>query len=549
MKARRFLPLLGLGLALLLAACGGQTGGGGGGSGSGGGGGGGAAPSFTIALNPTSLTVQQGSEGTVRLTLTPQNGFTGTVSLSLVAGQDGVPQGLTLSPESVQVSGASPVSQVLTLSVQANTPTGTYRLKVRATSGSLTREADLTVTVSASGGGGGGGGGGDGGNTVTVRQLDTAPLVGAYYRTGGGSWQALTFTGGQATFTASGDYEVAVRCQSGGLAQVQLFKATPAQTRTVVFACGGGGSGGGVQKEFDVTLPASIGGSSVQAGDYVFVGRSSGEYTGSNPVTMYSFLPDGRQDVLLTVLRPVGNPLTSVTPIGYKLVNLDLTGPGPFAVDATGWQPFSAVRTITLNPPPGFSSPPGAPAVVYFFKDGMKEPTIVGGFDRYGTLATSGKYLGLSGVRRDASEDILFALKETGGANWSVSFPDPWATGQFSVSGDILTFNHPQAQAYVLSASGLLEDSGTGSPLRVEITLYGGGNVSYTVPVVSGLSYRLADPATRSVAFDLNAFRGDPARFLNIFLGGGFSESALAGLDLSWAQRQGSFTGSSYTLP
>jgi hypothetical protein len=113
-------------------------------------------PGFTLALNPTSLTVQQGSNGQTTLTVTPQNGFTGTVGLSLVAGQDQVPQGLTLSPGSVQVSSSGPVNQPLTLSAQPTTPTGTYRLKVRATSGSLTQEAGLTVTVSASGGGAGG---------------------------------------------------------------------------------------------------------------------------------------------------------------------------------------------------------------------------------------------------------------------------------------------------------------------------------------------------------------------------------------------------------
>jgi uncharacterized repeat protein (TIGR01451 family) len=107
-------------------------------------------PGFTLSLNPTSLTVQQGSNGQTTLTVTPQNGFTGTVGLSLVAGQDQVPQGLTLSPGSVQVSGSGPVNQPLTLSAQPTTPTGTYRLKVRATSGSLTREADLTVTVRGS---------------------------------------------------------------------------------------------------------------------------------------------------------------------------------------------------------------------------------------------------------------------------------------------------------------------------------------------------------------------------------------------------------------
>jgi hypothetical protein len=106
-----------------------------------------APPDFAISLNPTSLTVQQGSSGQTTLTVTPQNGFTGTVNLSLVAGQDQVPQGLTLFPGSVQVSGTSPVNQSLTLSAQSTTPTGTYRLKVRATSGSLTREADLTVAV------------------------------------------------------------------------------------------------------------------------------------------------------------------------------------------------------------------------------------------------------------------------------------------------------------------------------------------------------------------------------------------------------------------
>ena len=500
-------------------------------------------PDFTIAFNPTALTVQQGSSGQTTLTLTPQGGFTGTVSLALVDGNGNPVSGITLSPTSLQVSGSNPVTQALTVSVAGSVAPGAYNLRLRATSGNLTREADLTVTVSAPGGGGGGGGGS---TTITVRQLDTAPLVGAYYRTGGGSWQALTFTGGQATFTASGDYEVAVRCQGGGLADVQLFKATPAQTRTVVFACGGGGSGGGVQKRFDVTLPASIGGVSIQAGDFVVVGQAGEPYTGSNPVTVNSSLPDGRQDVLLTVLRPVGSPPTSVTPIGYKLVNLDLTGPGPFTVNATGWQPFSAVRTITLNPPSGFSA---APPVVFFFKDGMKVPTIVGGLDQYGILATSGKYLGNAQAQSSGGQDRLFALKETGGANWNVSFPNPWAAGQFSVSGDALTFNHPQAQAYVFSASGLLEDSNTGLSLRVEITLYGGGNTSYTVPVVPGLSYRLADLATRSVGFNLNAFRGDPALFQNLFLGGGLSEGALAGLDLSWAQRDGGFSGSSYTLP
>ena len=109
-------------------------------------------PDFTLSLNPTSLTVQQGSSGTTQLTITPQNGFTGTVNLSLV----GAPSGVTLSPTSLNVRGTRPATQSLTVRVAGSVATGTYNLQVRATSGSLTKTANLRLTVSASGGGGGG---------------------------------------------------------------------------------------------------------------------------------------------------------------------------------------------------------------------------------------------------------------------------------------------------------------------------------------------------------------------------------------------------------
>jgi uncharacterized membrane protein len=102
-------------------------------------------PDFALSLNPTSLTVQQGSSGTTRLTITPQNGFTGTVNLELV----GAPSGVTLSPTSVSVTGSGPVSQDLTVSVAASVAPGTYNLQVRATSGSLTKTANLSLTVTA----------------------------------------------------------------------------------------------------------------------------------------------------------------------------------------------------------------------------------------------------------------------------------------------------------------------------------------------------------------------------------------------------------------
>jgi hypothetical protein len=101
------------------------------------------APDFTLSLNPTSLSVQPGQSGTTTLTITPQGGFTGTVSLSLV----GAPSGVTLSPTSVSVTGSNAVSQNLTLSVGSGVAPGTYNLQVRATSGSLTKTANLSLTV------------------------------------------------------------------------------------------------------------------------------------------------------------------------------------------------------------------------------------------------------------------------------------------------------------------------------------------------------------------------------------------------------------------
>jgi hypothetical protein len=101
---------------------------------------------FTLSLNPTSLTVQQGSSGTTTLTITPQNGFTGTVSLALV----GAPTGVTLSPTSVNVTGSGSVNQTLTVSVGSSVATGTYSLQVQAASGSLTKTAPLTLEVRTS---------------------------------------------------------------------------------------------------------------------------------------------------------------------------------------------------------------------------------------------------------------------------------------------------------------------------------------------------------------------------------------------------------------
>jgi len=99
-------------------------------------------PSFTISLNPTSLTATQGESKTTQLTLTRQNGFSGTVSLSLV----NPPADVTVSPTSLSV-GSSNLQQNLTIATSANTPVGQHTLTLKAASGTIERTATLTLVV------------------------------------------------------------------------------------------------------------------------------------------------------------------------------------------------------------------------------------------------------------------------------------------------------------------------------------------------------------------------------------------------------------------
>jgi len=123
-----------MGLALFLAACNKQGLNGG-------------PPPFTLSLDPTSLTVQQGNSGTTQLTLTPQNGFTGTVTLAL----ENAPSGISLSPTSIPVEGNDPVTQTLTVGVASSVAPGSYSLKVRAQGGGGVQRADLSLNVVAAG--------------------------------------------------------------------------------------------------------------------------------------------------------------------------------------------------------------------------------------------------------------------------------------------------------------------------------------------------------------------------------------------------------------
>lgn len=72
-------------------------------------------PSYTVSAAPASLSIQQGSSGSITFTVTPQNGFHEQVSFACDASS--VPRGVTcsFSPASITPSGASAVTTTLTV--------------------------------------------------------------------------------------------------------------------------------------------------------------------------------------------------------------------------------------------------------------------------------------------------------------------------------------------------------------------------------------------------------------------------------------------------
>ncbi len=107
---------------------------------------------FTLGLSPTTLTVPQGSTGSVQLTITPQpvGILTGTINLACGS----LPAGVTCSfPSGTQVSAATISSVPLQLAVAAGVGVGNYPVAISGsytmpgTSDTLTQTQVLTLTV------------------------------------------------------------------------------------------------------------------------------------------------------------------------------------------------------------------------------------------------------------------------------------------------------------------------------------------------------------------------------------------------------------------
>jgi hypothetical protein len=145
---------------------------------------------FSLVPSPTTVTVAQGSNGTVSVTVVPQGNFNAPVALSL--GQ--APEGVTAEFNPPVV--AANASSTVTITVANTVAPGTYPIAINGTADNQVRAADLTLTVTQAGPGPGPGAisgtvtapaGGDVNGTLVVACDDDDCPVAAVIETSGSS--------------------------------------------------------------------------------------------------------------------------------------------------------------------------------------------------------------------------------------------------------------------------------------------------------------------------------------------------------------------------
>jgi hypothetical protein len=85
------------------------------------------APSYTVSANPASLTIKQGSSGSMAFTVTPQNGFNQAVSFHCDSATLPMGASCSFSPASVTPAGGSAVTTTLTVQTTGATVSASDR--------------------------------------------------------------------------------------------------------------------------------------------------------------------------------------------------------------------------------------------------------------------------------------------------------------------------------------------------------------------------------------------------------------------------------------
>ena len=100
-------------------------------------------PYFSISSSAPALTIAQGSSGNATITSTLSGNFNSSIALSA----SGLPAGATATFAPLTIAAPGSGSSVLTISVDATTPVGTYSVTISGAGGSQTQSATINLTV------------------------------------------------------------------------------------------------------------------------------------------------------------------------------------------------------------------------------------------------------------------------------------------------------------------------------------------------------------------------------------------------------------------
>jgi hypothetical protein len=104
-------------------------------------------PAFTIVLQPSTLTIKPGQSGSTTVTTKVKNGYKHALQLTPLKIPAGV--SVSLTPSVIPAPGAGTSNAKITVSNSA--VPGTYSLRVKASDGTISHSATLTLTVASSG--------------------------------------------------------------------------------------------------------------------------------------------------------------------------------------------------------------------------------------------------------------------------------------------------------------------------------------------------------------------------------------------------------------
>jgi subtilase family serine protease len=98
-----------------------------------------ASGNFTLSTSPTSLTLDQSSQGTTQITIAPSNGFSGSVTLSVSGLGSGVSSSFSPNPATS--------TSTLTLTASSRATTGTRTVTITGVSNSLSHTTTISLRI------------------------------------------------------------------------------------------------------------------------------------------------------------------------------------------------------------------------------------------------------------------------------------------------------------------------------------------------------------------------------------------------------------------